>query len=453
MKILLLNPPAKKLYLRDVYCSESSKASYYWAPIDLLALSGTLSKEHRISVLDANVLGLSKKDALRRIKRFNPDAVVSLVGAAVLENDFGFLDNIKNSLGCKIYGSGDALFFKPREVMQRYPFLDGALLDFTSDSILNLLKGRKKAVKDIVYRDGSKVIFAKKSGTKTFSYPMPRHELFPLNKYRMPFSKYRRTSTVLSNFGCLFNCSFCACGNVPYKERSVDEFIEELRYVDSLVKEAYFRDLTFGPSKKRIKEICTKIIKEKIDLVWSCEARIDTVDEECLRLMKKAGCYLIMLGVESANQKTLKRTSKNITTDQTKKVFDSCRKIGIGTLAFMIIGFPWDTKESIQRTIKFSKEINPDYVSFNLFVYRLGTKEREKLISQGKREDDFSNLDVSSDIIGTPSISKKELGQLYKQAVLGFYLRPKQILRLMRKNSLSNLLDNGFSVIKSVLRI
>ncbi len=453
MKILLLNPPAKKLYLRDTYCSESSKANYYWAPIDLLALSGTLSKEHEISVLDANILGLSRNEAFASIKKFSPDVIVSLVGAAALENDFGFLNNVKNSLGCKVYGSGDLLFFKPREVMLRYPFLDGALLDFTSDSILQLLKDKKSGLKDIVYREGSKIILTQKSSNRTFSYPLPRHELFPLNAYRMPFSKYRKTSTVLSNLGCPFKCSFCACGNIPYKERPVDEFIDELRYVDGLVKEVYFRDLTFGVSKKRIKEICTRIINEKIDLVWSCESRVDTVDEECLRLMKKAGCYLAMFGVESANHETLVRTSKNITTAQTKKVFDYCRRIGIDTLAHLIIGLPWDTKESIQRTIEFSKEIDPDYVAFNLFVYRLGAKEREGLIKQGKKEDDFTNLDVSSDIIGTSYVSKKELTQLYKQAVLGFYLRPKQMLRLIRKTNINNLLDNGYGVVKSVMGV
>ena len=110
MNILLLNPPGKKLYIRDYYCSKVSKARYLYEPVDLLLLSGLLSKKHTVHILDAIVERYYPKNCLEKIESINPDLIISLTGAVSFYEDVEFWRMIKTSLkDILIFASGDIL--------------------------------------------------------------------------------------------------------------------------------------------------------------------------------------------------------------------------------------------------------------------------------------------------------------------------------------------------------
>jgi len=461
-KILLLNPPSDNgvLYSRDYYCSASSKADYYWPPMDLLVLSGILKEDHDISVIDSTMSNHGLDQSLNEIKEVSPEIIIFVTSTPTIEKDMEFLKNIKNEIGCKIYGSGNFLYFETARSMKDFPFLDGIILDFTSESIRDFFRGERKNITDIVYRDGKEIIETKLSLKKDFSYPVPQHELFPIKKYHLPHAKRRPITSMIINFGCPFKCSFCFCGKFSFRERELDNVIEELEYVKKIgVKEIYFRDYTFTVNNEYVKELCRKMIDKKLDLTWVTSTRADLLDKETVLLMKEAGCHTIQIGVESGNDKVLKDFDKSVDKKKLTEGFKFCRKYGIRTLAHFILGLPGETRETVEDTIKFAKELKCDYASFNIFIPIFGTDARETVIEKGwLKSTELSHLDSSSDdlTVETPWLSGKDLTKLRKKAIISFYMRPGYILRMIASTrSLGNLKEyakNAWALVKIILK-
>jgi radical SAM superfamily enzyme YgiQ (UPF0313 family) len=458
MRVLLLNPPSKELILKDYCCSEKSKANYYWPPIDLLVLSGILFKEHNVKVLDANATQLSFEESFKKVLNFKPDIIISLTSAISVKEDMNFLRKVKEGTDCTLLAIGDLAYFKPKLTMQLFPELDGIIFDFTSKEILKFLNGQKKNLFDLVLRENKNIKIFPKNLNRNVSYPIPRHELFPLDYYNLPFAKHKPISTVLSyTYGCSFNCTYCPSSMLIFRNRSVDDFIEELKYVSSLgIKEVFIRDFTFNTDRNKVEAICKKIIENNIDISWDCEARVDIADIELFKLMKMAGCNTIMFGVETANDNTQRNTKKYITREKIIDAFKACRKVGINTLGHFIIGLPGEKYEDMMNTIKFSKIIGCDYAAFNLYAPRLGTSMRECLINEKKiKTNDLSTLDCSSEVMAINSIEKEKILKLHKKALIEFYLRPSYIIKLLLKTrtitQFNNMLQNGIIVIKNII--
>src|SRR5262245_7176085 len=125
-KVLLLNPPANgRAVLRDFACGESAKADYYWAPIDLLVLSGVLAGQHDLAVIDAVAESCTAAEVVERARTFGPDAVFSLTAAVSLADDAAFLAQLAETTGARIYGLGDVASFAPQETMHKTRVFDG----------------------------------------------------------------------------------------------------------------------------------------------------------------------------------------------------------------------------------------------------------------------------------------------------------------------------------------
>ena len=431
MKILLLNPPGTKIYIRDYYCSKVSKTNYIYEPPDLLILSGILSEKHRVAVIDAIAEKLSENDCIARILQFRPDAIVFLSGAVSFQEDFPFMEKVKRLTNAKLIGSADIFMENGEKILEKYRFIDALLLDFTTPDILAYLEG--KNAQNIIYRAGDRIIKTKTERIKlaNFTIPIPKHELFPLHKYRFPFA-YGKFATVLTDYGCPFRCKFCIMSNLGFKFRSAENVIAELQYIKSLgINEIYFDDQTFGVNRKRTIDLCNAMLANNLQMKWSCFSRVDLIDEEILTLMKNAGCHTIMFGVESSNEEILRKYEKGFTIAQVEKTFALCRKLGIRTLATFMLGFPEESEESVINTIEFSKRLNPDYAAFNVPVPRAATQLRKEEIAEHLIADELLPLDQTGSFveISTKQIPAERLASLRKRAVKEFYLRPSYIAR------------------------
>lgn len=201
-KILLLNPPGDKLYLRDTYCSAASKANYFWGPVDLIVQSGILSQEHEVQVLDANVLQLSFEEAHKRVLEAKPDAIIFLISTQSKKNDLAFLEKIKEEMkNVVLIGSGNFLYFETRKSLENYSFIDAVIIDFTYNDILKYLNGDLAHVDHMGFREGKQIIIRNSLGPQIFEIPVPRHELFPLKSYRLPHTKHSYFATVMASQG------------------------------------------------------------------------------------------------------------------------------------------------------------------------------------------------------------------------------------------------------------
>jgi radical SAM superfamily enzyme YgiQ (UPF0313 family) len=168
---------------------------------------------------------------------------------------------------------------------------------------------------------------------------------------------------IISSRGCPYNCTFCyhPLGQ-KYRSRSVDNFIEEIEYVINMydVKNLAIFDELLSNDRKRLFEICMRLKGLSRPVNWMCQLRVDSVDEEMLRVMKDAGCFIVSYGFESANDKVLKSMNKFITAKQIDKALRLARKIGIGVQGYFIFGDPAETKETAYETLDFW-EARKDY--------------------------------------------------------------------------------------------
>ena len=458
-KVLLLNLPGEKPYLRDYYCSLISKGNFIWHPLDLTVLSGILSLKFEISVIDALIEKMSPKECYHKISEIKPDIIIFLSGAVSWEEDKIFLEKIKEKQKVQLIGTGDLFLFNSEDLLKKYKFLDAIMLDFTSSEIVDFLNGERGVFESLVYKKEDKVILNKKSSENIFSLPLPRLDLFPLNKYHCPITRFNPFATVIISLNCPYHCRFCTYGNLDFKWRKVENTIKELKYIYSLgIKEIRFKDNTFGANKDQVRELCQKMIKNKFKFSWSCSSRVDILDEDMLKLMKQSGCHTIQFGVESGSQKILDIYNKQFTIEQVKKTFLNCQKLKIKTVAHFILGLPGENVESILRTIKFSKELDCDFVAFNIASPRIGSDLREE--SKKKkwlRSDKLSKTDssITYPIMETKELSRLQIWQLRNRAIREFYFRPKylfkKIIQIRNLHQIKKWSVQGFILFKEIL--
>lgn len=461
-RILLLNPPGKKPYLRDYYCSLISKGDFIWHPLDLTVLSGILSSKFEIKVIDALAQKMSPEKCYQEILKIRPQTIIFLSGAVSWEEDKKFLEKIKKKQKIQLIGTGDLFLFNSENLLKKHKFLDAIILDFTNSEIVDFLAGKEEVFKDLVYRKEDRIISNKKSSKKEniFSLSLPRLDLFPLNRYRCPVTKFNLFATVIVSLNCPYHCHFCTYGNLDFKWREVENIIEELKYIHSLgIKEVRFKDNTFGANKNQVWELCQKMIENKFNFYWSCSSRVDILDEGLLKLMKQSGCHTIQFGVESGSQKILDSYNKRFTLEQVRKTFFLCHELGIRTMAHFILGLPGESEETVLETINLAKELKCDFAAFNIASPRIGSDLRKEAIkNKWLTSSDLSKTDSSLTypIIKTKELSREKLWVLRNKAIREFYFRPsyimKKILRLNSFHELGVLSRQGFLLFINVFK-
>jgi radical SAM superfamily enzyme YgiQ (UPF0313 family) len=344
-------------------------------------------------------------------------------------------------------------------MLKKYPFIDAVLYDFTTPDVIKYLElstpGDK--VDNVIYQFHGQIIkgdWQKKSGQ--FEIPLPKHELLPLKKYRLPHGKRHPFTSVITNHGCPFKCSFCIGNTLGFKWRPVDNVMEELRHIGRLgIKEVFFKDFTFEAHRKNTEQLLARMIKEKLGLTWICACRVDTVDEELLRLMKQAGCHTIQFGIESGNEEILRKYSKGATIDDVRATFLLCKKMGIRTLAHFILGLPGEDEGCVRQTIKFAIELDCDYASFNLAIPQIGTELRRQCLEQGwiSSDDELFDSSWGYPLIQTPQLSRQKLWHLHNLAIRQFYLRPsymaKKLFNIRSRHEFVTLCSEGASLLKT----
>ena len=436
MKVVLLNPPGDRLYVRNYYCGSTSKAGYLFQPLDLLMLSGRLARAFEIVVIDAIAKRLGTEEVVAGIVGCNADAVVAVVSTVSWDSDLKFLARLKQRApGVKVIANGDVFFEDPQAVLAAHDGIDAVIFDFISEDVVHYLKGEGAKASNMLYRQEGRVIDQRQAlppAGEAFSLPVPRHELFLNRNYRFPFARRYPFTSVLTSFGCPFKCTFCIAPALGFRYRDAEEVYEELLYIAKLgLREVFFEDMTFGLPKRNIIRLLELMTAGKLDIGWTCFSRVDVIDRPMLELMQRAGCHTIMFGVESAREDILQAYQKGCTKEKIRAAFALARGAGIRTVGTFILGLPEDDRASILATIRFSKEIDCDYASFNVAVPRPGTRLRAIAVSEGLVPKGSLLFDHSGHSLSTLSrhLSKEDLGQLRKQAVREFYLRPSYIFR------------------------
>ncbi|EJC71117.1 Fe-S oxidoreductase [Rhizobium leguminosarum bv. viciae WSM1455] len=187
------------------------------------------------------------------------------------------------------------------------------------------------------------------------------YDLFDTRKYRRGFKKM----AVMTSRGCNARCVFCTSGYVlpRVKFLPINRVMDELKY---LVHEVGFRyiniyDSNFTYDKKRVHEICDRIIAGAIRFKWRCFSKVNGVDFDLFHKMKEAGCTHVLFGVETANDDTLKIIRKGNFRRHIELAFREARRAGLCRVAYSIVGLPGETREDVLETIRFLEEIGAEF--------------------------------------------------------------------------------------------
>jgi len=211
--------------------------------------------------------------------------------------------------------------------------------------------------------------------------------------------------------------------------------------LDLGIKEFFMFDDNFTTQKKRVIAICDEILTRKLDITWAIRARVNEINEEILKKLKEAGCERIQCGVETGTDEMLKTISKGTTIEQVKKAFKLIKKFGFTSYADFMIGLPTETEEHILKTIRFTKEIDPDYVQISIFTplpstefYQMGL-EKEIISHDYWREFATNPTEKFEMGVWEENMSKSQLIKLQKFAYKEFYLRTSKLLSMLMKTT------------------
>jgi radical SAM superfamily enzyme YgiQ (UPF0313 family) len=292
---------------------------------------------------------------------------------------------------------------------------------------------------------------------------IPDRTLLPKNAdYFNPVVKRVPYTSMLTSRGCPARCNYCTApvfyGNKT-RVRSAESVLEEMRQIKALgYREIFFRDETFSAYKGRNYQIFEGMERGGLEFTWIANGRVDMVDEDSMRAMKKAGCHLLKFGVETGSAEMLERYKKGATLEQAEFAFRKAREIGLDTHAHIIFGGPGETRETIQETRAFLKKLRPGTATFGILTPYPGTEIFDMVAEiypdirdgSGSTMDNLHTEGFYSDALcsmGGAQLSQEVVGA-YRQ----FYLRPGYLLeRLSQIRSLEELtmrVIGGYSVLQ-----
>jgi len=451
MKILIINPPRVNGFavVREERYEHKDVGALY-PPLSLLYTAAMLEKHHyKPDFLDANGFNLSLEEVKNKIDEIKPEILITRCGFDTQNEDVEISRYAKEKYKAitiirnKIIGDTD--WFK-KDFLIKHPYID-IFLNYEPDSmILSVIQHiEKQGIQNLSTLKGISYIESDELKTtepaelimNLDELPFPAYHLLPnLKPYHTgvldsPFA------TVATSRGCPFSCTFCAYRNSGYRVRSPENVVEELKYLKKIhgLKSFLFFDDVIGLRKGRFEKISELMIKEKLNLKWVACTRANLVNEQQLRLMKKAGCEEIAIGIESGDPNVLRDTTKGVTLDDIRNAAKLFKKVGILFYGLAIIGLPGETKQSINNTIKFIKEIKPFYTQFcfstpfpNTAIYNY-YKENNLILTEDWRQ--YSPL-APVPVIRTKALSKDELIEMRNYVYRKIILDPVYLFSKIR---------------------
>ena len=436
-KVLLINPPWVIGEDKNLWKSVASS----WPSLGLAYIAAVLEKAgHEVWYLDCSAQQYTVGDCARVLAGYDKDLDFILLTATtpLINNALAIAAAAKNIFPqVKIVMGGVHPSIMPDEVVA-HDSVDYVVIDEGEETMRELADGKNPAeILGLCYKENNQAI---KNASRPLiknldDIPPPAYHLLPMDKYYPAVGSYKRLPAMIlfATRGCPGRCTYCHRSfRGVVRQRSARSILNEIKILqrDYGIKEVAFYDDTFTLFKEVVREFCQTIIREKIDITWSCFTRVDHVSEELLGLMKQAGCHLILFGVESADEQILKNIKKNISLKQVQEVVKLARKLGIETRASFMFGNQGETEETIKKTIDFAIKLDPDEVQFNIATAYPGTElfnwAKERGYIKTFNWDDYN---MSNVVLELPGLDRAKLQYYYELAHRRFYFRSKIILR------------------------
>lgn len=449
MKILLIQPPSVNMITANA--PQFAEEDGYYPPLGLLYIASYLEKysSHSVEILDAVVEGIKSYEVLEeQIRKRNPD-VVGIQTLTFTARDALLtartVKKIDKNIPVVVGGPHPNIYINETIAFDEIDYIVlGEGEKVFTELVERLTSGKSLLdLQGIVFKQNGKTIISDKKGyiNDLDSLPFPARHLTPYKKYWSILGTQSIFTTMVSSRGCPYRCLFCdrAYYGKIYRRRSSQNVIQEMEVCAEMgIQEIDFQDDIFTLQRSRVLEICNHLIFNKNKLKWNARARIDTVDKELLKKMADAGCQRIYFGIEAGTPEIQKVLRKNIDLDKAKQVFKWAQDYGISALAYIIIGSPEETREHIYRTIKYTKELKPDFAHIGIMTPFPHTDLYSLGLEKGLYNDYWKEFAENPFADFTPRyweeiLSREELIELLNYAYKSFYLRPTYIISELLK--------------------
>ncbi len=456
--ILLVNPPAPDggIWIRSQHrVGRRSRENMIWPQVSLAQLAALLVPDYRVEIVDCIATRMSWPAFEQLLEQKRPTFYLTQVTAPTLRNDMHGVF-IAKALGAKTIAFGTHVTPWTLETMRPFPALDLILRgepELTLRELLDTLSQQTagerpeteagaplSSILGLAWRDQGKIVI---NPDRPFianldDLPVPLHHLLPLNKQRMPMIKGPFTFIVTSR-GCPAGCKFCI-KHVSYQTsvrvRSPQLILEELQILAGLgIHHVHMYADLFTVNRQQVVELCRLIIASGLKVKWTCNSRVDYVDEEMLRLMGQAGCWYISWGIESANEGILKSIRKGYRKEQVVQALRWAKAAGINNWGYFIIGLPGETEETIRETIAYAKALPLDICLFHIAAPYPGTPFFYEVVQNGwfRPGTNWEEVDMDrSTVLDYPGLSAERLEYWQKRATREWSLRPGPMLTFLK---------------------
>jgi len=451
-RVFLFVPPGG-LYRRDDRCQSrvaDQTIRAVFPPLDLAYLAAVLREAgHMVRLADYPAMGAGMDQLREDIGVIDPDHVIYTCTAPTLEDDLDVAKQIKTwDRDIVVSLKGEPANFFDHRILLDYPSIDYILRGEAEGIVKAYATGTPLGeIPGVTWRRDGRIVRnpAPAELMDLDKLPFPARDLLDNRRYVWPETGDPMT-TVLTSQGCPFECIFCPVvplgrlqisskGGRRVRFRSPECIVRELREcVDRFgIRHFLFHADTFTLHGQWVIDLCRAILDAGLSIEWAANSRVDTLDEERLCWMKRAGCRVVGFGVETGNDEHLRLMGKNATADDARQAIRLCREHGVRSHAFFVLGFPWDTEESIRETVRFALELDPDFFDFNLAYPIPGTELYRMVVDEGLC--DMQRLKrggYSVAAVRTRTVSAERLEHLRRQALWQLYLRPRYVIRTLR---------------------
>jgi radical SAM superfamily enzyme YgiQ (UPF0313 family) len=466
LDVLLVNPPSpnRDPYIRDIHrVGRNSREGTIWPQTALAQLAALFPAGTSVQIADCIGEGTTWAQFERLLLELRPRYYITHATAPTLTNDMRGAA-LARSLGATTIAVGTHVSPATVDTLRAYPALDFVVRGEPEETVRELVRVLEAIrargtpapadalshwahaldtladVQGIAFRrEGRVVLTADRPLIEDLdALPVPRYDLLPLERYKVPFIGGRYAFVVTSR-GCPAGCRFCI-KHVTYQNsfrlRSPEHIMREVQALVELgTRHVHFEADLFTLNRSQVLGLCDALLKAGRPVTWTCNSRVDFVDRELLQAMARAGCTMIAWGIESGSPEILNRARKGIQPERVVEALRWSKAAGIRNYGYFILGLPGESEATIERTISFAKRLPLDLALFHIAVPYPGTPFWFEALEQGwlrvERWEDFDMY--NSSVLEYPALSAEQLRRAARRAARAWSLRPGPIWTFVKE--------------------
>lgn len=450
-KTLLINPPLINgvAFTRQGRCQERDDVLGTTKPPYTLALIAALLRRAGMDVrlVDATVEALSIDEVIARLDAggFVPTLILFPSTTPTLDADVAAVARLKARYGAPMFCFGPHASTAPALSMARAAAVDGMFVGEPEAAALQLASlesaGRLGEVGSLTWREpGGPVVPHRAHGTydEFLAMPYPAWDLVPLKNYALPLVD-KPYVIIETSRGCPYSCDFCVAPihqGHKFRERGAKVLVDEIErtHREHGIEYFYLWGDTVTLNVKSFSAFCDELIARKLPIQWFGNARADNLtDPAFVHRLKRAGCWMLALGIETESEDVRKDMVKRLERTKIEAAFRNMRDAGIKSFAFFIFGYPGETLGTMDQTVRYAIELDPDFANFYPAVPYPGTAMFDKVVKDGLLPEgadaDWSKMEYSYYLLNGNGLNERVVMDAINRAKRRFFLRPGYLAR------------------------